>query len=377
MIPTRIHGMIDYGTAALLGSLSLLPALRPRVRQALGAASAFHAATAAITDYEAGLYAGVTMRQHLALDTAGAVALCTAGLAMRGEPNRQRALLIGSGLAEMAVIALTSKQPRSGPGQGTLAQRLAGLQARAHRHDHGHDHGMAYKPLDTLKPVADGVWIVDSVMGPGAPVRMTVIRLGNGDLLLHSPTRFTPPLRDELAGIGRIQHLVAPNVVHWTFMQAWQQAVPGATTWAAPNLRQRGQVKRSGLRIDHDLHDMPPPEWANEIRQAVVRGGAGFTEVVLFHKATRTLVLTDLVLNVEPAKLPALLRPLARAIGVTAPDGRAPVYLRAIVKLRHARARQEAARIVEWGPERVIFTHGRWFERDGEAQLRRSWRWLL
>ena len=52
---------------------------------------------------------------------------------------------------------------------------------------------VTYPPLDVMKPVADGVWIVDSgplrVLGMPLPVRMTVVRLASGDLWLHSPTR--------------------------------------------------------------------------------------------------------------------------------------------------------------------------------------------
>ena len=34
--------------------------------------------------------------------------------------------------------------------------------------------------------------------------------------------------------------------------------------------------------------------------------------------------------------------------------------------------------LAEWQRQcEVIFAHGRWFERDGAAQLRRSFRWLL
>ena len=30
-----------------------------------------------------------------------------------------------------------------------------------------------------------------------------------------------------------------------------------------------------------------------------------------------------------------------------------------------------------WRPERVVFSHGRWFDRDGAAALERAFRWLL
>lgn len=238
-----------------------------------------------------------------------------------------------------------------------------------------------YPPLDTLKPVADDVWIVDSgplrLLGVPVPVRMAVIRLRGGDLLLHSPTRYDAGLRRELAEIGRVRHLVAPNVAHWVFVKQWQDMCPDAITWAAPGLSRRRQVRESGVRIDRELGEAPPPDWAAEIEQVVVRGGAGFVEVDLFHVATRTLLLTDLVLNLEAEKIPPPLRPGARLLGVVAPDGRAPAYLRGIIKLRRREAAQAAARLLAWEPERVVFTHGAWFERDGTAALRRSLRWLL
>lgn len=237
-----------------------------------------------------------------------------------------------------------------------------------------------YPPLDTLKPVADGVWIVDSgplrVLGLALPVRMTVIRLAGGELLLHSPTRFDAGLKRELDGAGRIRHLVAPDVAHWTFLAGWQQACPEATTWAAPGLRQRGQVRRSGVRLDHDLTDAAPPAWADEIEQAVVRG-VGFAEVDFLHKATGTLVLTDLIVNLEAAKLSVVARAALRVARMVAPGGEAAPYLRLVVGLKRNAAALAISRLLARHPERVIFAHGTWFERDGEAAARRSLRWLL
>ena len=237
-----------------------------------------------------------------------------------------------------------------------------------------------YPPLDTLKPVADGVWIVDSAMradGLTMPIRMTVIRLTGGDLMLHSPTRFSDDLKRALDQLGRIRHLVAPTFAHWVFLREWQDRCPDAATWAAPGLRERRQVRKSGLRLDHDLADAAPSAWAEEIEQAVVRAGLGIAEVAFFHKPTRTLVLTDLVLNVDPQKVPALARPALRLAGVLAPDGMAAPPLRLAIRLRRNDAALALSRLLARHPERVIFAHGSWFDRDGEAALRRSLRWLL
>src|SRR5919112_1203315 len=243
------------------------------------------------------------------------------------------------------------------------------------------DDRVVYAPIDVLKPAAEDLFIVDSgplrIMGLPLPVRMTVIRLANGDVLMHSPTRFDARLKAEIEAIGPIRHLVAPNIAHWSFLQDWQRECPQATTWAAPGLRQRSQVKASGVRLDRDLPDASPPEWAGDIDQAIIPGAAGFREVAFFHRPSRTLVLTDLIVNLEPGKLPLAARAFAWATGTLAPDGKAPAYLRLVVKRRRAAARTAVGELVALAPGRGIFSHGLWFDRDGAAQLRRSLSWLL
>jgi hypothetical protein len=239
---------------------------------------------------------------------------------------------------------------------------------------------VTYPPLDTLKPVADNLWIVDSGpqhMGISLPVRMTVIRLGSGEILLHSPTRYVEALRQAIEALGPIRHLVAPNIAHWTHLKEWQTRCPEAETSAAPNLRQRAQVQKAGVRLDRDLTDSAPAAWRPDIEQIIVPGGAGFREVAFLHAPSRTLVLTDLIQNLEPEKLPLGTRIFAKVTGVQAPDGKAPAYLRLVIRLRREDARAAVARLIAWNPDRVIFSHGRWFERDGVAELRRSFRWLV
>ena len=237
-----------------------------------------------------------------------------------------------------------------------------------------------YPPLDTLKEVGDGLWIVDSALslaGIPLPVRMTVVRLADGGVWLHSPTRYVPSLREEIERLGPVAHLVAPNSAHWVFAKDWQAAFPQAASWAAPGLRERWQVKRSGLRIDHDLASWPPEVWAADLDQLLVTGGMGLREVVFLHRGSRTLILTDLVQNFEADRLGPLVRPFVRLGGGLAPDGMAPPHYRAAMNLRRREVREAARKMLDWTPERVVFAHGAWFDHDGTARLRRSLRWLL
>lgn len=230
-----------------------------------------------------------------------------------------------------------------------------------------------------LTKVADDIWIFDDIpiksAGLRLPVRMTVIRLAGGDLLLHSPTRYSSALHQDLERLGRIKYLVAPNVAHWTFLPKWQRSVPDALTLAAPGLAARGQVRETGLRIDRELVGDSPEDWSGEIETVLVSAPL-FAEVALFHKPSRTLVLTDLVQNIRPDELPSTARVLADFMGITAPSGKAPLYLRLLLRLGGRAAETAAARLIRFAPERVIFSHGDWFKSDATNQLRRSLKWL-
>lgn len=243
------------------------------------------------------------------------------------------------------------------------------------------DERVVYPPLDTLKPVTDNVWIVDSgplrTMGIAIPVRMTVVRLPGGEMWLHSPTRYDPALKAQIERIGTVRHLVAPTMAHWSFLQDWASACPDATVWAAPDLRDRRPVKRSGFRIDADLSATPPAVWADTFDHAVFSGAFGFNEVAFFHRPSRTLVLTDLIQNFEPAKLPLVARPVVALLGALAPDGGTPRHVRLVLNAKRRDAAAAARRVLDWRPDRVIFAHGRWFDQDATPRLERAFRWLL
>lgn len=236
-----------------------------------------------------------------------------------------------------------------------------------------------YPPLDLPKQIADHIWVVDSgpivSLGLALPVRMTIIRLRNGDLLLHSPTRYSPELASAIGELGKIRHLVAPNVAHWTFIAEWQRAFPQTIMWAAPGLGDRAKVHASGLRIDRELGDDAPADWADELQQGVIAGGAGFSEVWFFHHSSRTLIVVDLIENLEPDKMPPVSRLLMQAAAAT--DGTTARYLRIPVRLGGAVAKAAIEGMVALKPERVVFAHGTIFESDGGKRLARAFEWLV
>lgn len=257
----------------------------------------------------------------------------------------------------------------------------AALAARAYaRRGRGgpDDRRAAYEPVNTLKPVSEGIWIVDGepihAMGLVLPVRMTVVRLAGGDLLLHSPVEPGPELARAVGRLGPVRHLLAPTTAHWKFLKDWQSAFPEATSWAVPGLGDRLQVRASSLRIDRELGEVAPAEWSPTVRQGLVRG-PGFCEAFLFHQPSRTLVLADLVQNMEPARLPPVSAAVARLARATAAGPAA--HIRLILTLGGRRSREDVRRMVALEPEKVVFAHGRWFAGNGSERLRRAFKAFL
>ncbi|MHA7850041.1 DUF4336 domain-containing protein [Roseovarius sp.] len=243
------------------------------------------------------------------------------------------------------------------------------------------DIATGYEPLDTLKPVADGVWLIDGPAlrcgGVPVPTRATVIRLENGDLWVHSPTRLSEGLRAQIEALGSVAHIIAPNRWHHTHMPDWQAAFPRAQSWAAPGVADHAARRGHALVIDHVLKtDGAEAPWAGQIDQMILGGSRDHREAVFLHRDSRTLILTDLIQAFETAKLPVWTRPIIWIAGVDDSDGSMPPRLRWRYRDKVALA-ESLERMIAWAPERVILAHGRWYERRGTAELERAFRRLL
>lgn len=238
-----------------------------------------------------------------------------------------------------------------------------------------------YEPLNTLKPLAENIWLVDgpAIKFYGMPfsTRMTVVRLENGDIWLHSPTKLTDELADAVVALGPVRHLVAPNWIHYAYVAEWQKRFPEALSWAAPGVQARAEKHGMEMRFDRGLGPEAEAPWAGEIAQMIVEGSNVHREAVFFHHGSKTLILTDLIENFEPKHLSWWMRIAVRIGGIADPDGQMPRDMRMTFFGHKDQLRAAVERMIGWGPERIILAHGRWYERDGVGELRRAFRFVL
>jgi hypothetical protein len=237
-----------------------------------------------------------------------------------------------------------------------------------------------YEPINVYKPLAADVGIVDgpfeyfTVAGIRMPMpfttRMTVVRLANGDLFLHSPIAFDRRLAGALQTMGTIRHLISPNQWHYAHIGEWQKAFPEAVAWASGGVRQRARARQIDVRFDRDLDALPPAEWRGEIDQTLMPGGI-FEEFVFFHKPSKTLILADTIMNLELDKLDEPWRSATRLSGMYYPHGQIFFGMRAPLFLQRRKARAAFEKIRSWASQRIVLSHGRCFEANAGEVIRR------
>jgi hypothetical protein len=197
------------------------------------------------------------------------------------------------------------------------------------------------------------------------PVRMTVIRLGGGQLILHSPVPISPELRQELDALGPVGFIVVPRA-HGRFAEQVSQVYPSARLLAAPGAPR----KRRSLAFHASLADRPPAGWAGRVESHLVLGFR-LQEVVLFHRSSRTLVLTDLCFNVQRSSS-RVARLFFRANGMWQRFGPSRIIRRTAVSDRAALQRSLEL-VLRWDFERIVPGHGDVIEHGGPAALRAAW----
>ena len=237
-----------------------------------------------------------------------------------------------------------------------------------------------YDPINVYKALAPNIGIVDgpfeyfAVAGARMPMpfttRMTVVRLANGELFLHSPVVYDDGLAEELKRMGTVRHLISPNQWHYAHLGEWQRVFPEAIAWGSPTAARRARARQIDVQFARMLDADPPAEWRDEIDQTLIPGGI-FEETVFFHRASRTLILTDTIMNLDPAKTDQPWRGFARLFGMTAPHGGLFFGMRLPLLMQRKRARATFCTIRSWHPERIVLSHGRIFETNVDEVLRR------
>ena len=225
--------------------------------------------------------------------------------------------------------------------------------------------------------VAGQIWLCAypiRLAGTRFEARMTVIRLASGQLILHSPCDITAAIAEEISALGPVAHIVAPGNFHHMYVATAQAAFPRAKTWICPGIERRCP----SLKYDGLLGDVAPADWVGEIDQALVHGTRIMREVAMLHRASRTLILVDLIENFTDATphtggaLKFWFKYVFRMWNKPRP---APEYRmgwsdgQAVAK--------SLRRILAWDFQQIVLSHGNLIDRNAREVAAAAWAGVL
>ncbi|QRN98647.1 DUF4336 domain-containing protein [Archangium violaceum] len=223
-----------------------------------------------------------------------------------------------------------------------------------------------------LRPLSNDLFVLDvpfRMKGFDLGGRMTVVRLPDGGLWLHSPVKLDAAVRQAVDAVGPVRFLVAPNIMHHLSLGDWAAAYPSARVLAPAGLR----AKRKDLRIDVELSDVMDVGQSPTLELLLAHGVPKLEEFAFLHRPSRTLLLTDLAFNIHDSSswLTRNYLKLCGAYGRLAPTW----LLKTMVKDKAA-LRAWRDRVLSWDFDRVVPCHGQVLERGGKEAMRDAFAWL-
>ena len=209
------------------------------------------------------------------------------------------------------------------------------------------------------------------------PTRSVVVKLSCGGLWVHSPVVYADALHRELDEIGSVGHFFIPHRYNRNAVDEWRASFPNAVFWSEYRTSKEYASEKADVGFADILSlDANRREWDGQMHQLAIRNGRGHTGIAFFHIESRSLILSDLIMAIETSKIPVKYRPWAWLCGIDDSDGRMPPSIRWSIRDKKAFA-EDVETLIAWRPRRVMISHGRWYEENGQGELERAFRRYL
>ena len=229
--------------------------------------------------------------------------------------------------------------------------------------------------MPDISAFAENIWMMpgDDVRMYGIPFtnRTTIIRLQSGGLWVHSPVVPRQAHFEAADALGTVEYLIAPNKIHSLGVEPWKARYPRAEVWLSPDFNKRHPNIKGNAVFGSDT----PNTWKSEIDFHVFEGSSFLDEVVFFHKASQSLLVTDLIQKHDPKKQSWFWWAVKKAAGVLGKDGGTGRDLRATFRDRSA-ARHSRDHIMNWDFNNLIICHGACIKGGAKPVVQEAFSWL-
>jgi hypothetical protein len=219
-----------------------------------------------------------------------------------------------------------------------------------------------------LNAIAENLWVAQypqRFFGIEIGRNVTIIRLGDGRLVIHSTAPFTSADLLAIRELGQPGWLLDATLFHDTFAKQGCAAFARIPYLAPRGFRQIADVSTLPL-------DQPPPEWSGELEVLRLDGAPIVNEHVFLHRASGTLIVADLLFHFPQNSrgwtrlvVRKLMR-LPRLIGMSA-------FLRLMIRDKQAFLGSLGA-LMKWDFDRIVVGHGEVINTGGKAVLREALR---
>jgi hypothetical protein len=221
--------------------------------------------------------------------------------------------------------------------------------------------------MQQLENRGKNLWLHEDTMpiiGTKLRLRMSIIKLTDGRLWVHSPTALSAELQAEVDQLGPVAFIIGPSNGHNLWLTEWQSAYPNAAMYVSA-----GITKKLSLQNPQLLDESTKNIWHTDLEHVYLSGATFFNESVFLHKATKSLLVTDIIQNhsdQKPAGIPGLVtRFIIEPLGFKGRCIAPPLKMRFIIKDKQA-FKSALKKVSAWDFKRIIVTHGDVIEPDAK-----------
>ncbi|QDP01250.1 DUF4336 domain-containing protein [Thalassotalea sp. PS06] len=186
--------------------------------------------------------------------------------------------------------------------------------------------------------------------GTTLQTRMAVIKTDDNQLLIYSPIFITDAIKQSLADMGKVSWIIAPNKIHNQAVADYIAEYPDALIYGAPGLKERCP----DLKVDHVLQGYQANFLDKDIDMITTAGNCFFSEILLLHKPSKTLIVADFIENMTKSTSSMLW--FFKLFGVREKPMSSPEFR---LYTNDAQKAQEALEIVDsWDFQQIFLCHG-------------------